>query len=217
MCSCTSPCTFSENCVSLVKNTHIIHTQNTHTKLKTNKNNKKCRDFLDAYYKMKISINLWRIYKFKVIFTFIRLQLYAFSPHPSTPPQLNPPPSPTSTLPLDFVHDFYFIKPGFFSNFINRMVYLKYSWPLNNTGLNYTSPDAQIFFNKYLYCFQSMAGSPLTMPFCIGGLRICGFVICEGSWNQSPMDTMRQFWGCQNLYMDFELWRMSAPPIPALF
>ena len=28
----------------------------------------------------------------------------AFSPHPSTPSQPNPPPSPTSTLPLDFVH-----------------------------------------------------------------------------------------------------------------
>ena len=34
----------------------------------------------------------------------IQLQMYAFSPHPSTPPQVNPPPSPTSTLPLGFVH-----------------------------------------------------------------------------------------------------------------
>ena len=41
---------------------------------------------------------------FKKIFIVIQLQLYAFSPHPSTPPQLNPPPSPPSTLPLDFVH-----------------------------------------------------------------------------------------------------------------
>ena len=40
---------------------------------------------------------------FFLIFIVIQLQLYAFSPHPSTPPQLNPPPSPTSTLPLDFV------------------------------------------------------------------------------------------------------------------
>ena len=30
------------------------------------------------------------------IFIVIQLQLYAFSPHPSTPPQPNPPPSPTS-------------------------------------------------------------------------------------------------------------------------
>ena len=29
-------------------------------------------------------------------FIVIQLQLYAFSPHPSNPPQLNPPPSPTS-------------------------------------------------------------------------------------------------------------------------
>ena len=31
---------------------------------------------------------------FLKIFIVIQLQLYAFSPHPSTPPQLNPPPSP---------------------------------------------------------------------------------------------------------------------------
>ena len=36
------------------------------------------------------------------IFIVIQLQLYAFSPHPSTPPQLNPPPSPTSTIPPRF-------------------------------------------------------------------------------------------------------------------
>ena len=41
---------------------------------------------------------------FLKIFIVIQLQLYAFSSHPSTPPQLNPPPSPTSALPLDFVH-----------------------------------------------------------------------------------------------------------------
>ena len=32
------------------------------------------------------------IHFFFKIFIVIRLQLYAFSPHPSTPPQLNPPP-----------------------------------------------------------------------------------------------------------------------------
>ena len=41
----------------------------------------------------------------------IQLQLSAFSPHPSTPPQLNPPPSPTSTLPLDFVHVSFIVAP----------------------------------------------------------------------------------------------------------
>ena len=35
-------------------------------------------------------------------FIVIQVQLYAFSSHPSTPPQLNPPPS--STSPLGFVH-----------------------------------------------------------------------------------------------------------------
>ena len=42
------------------------------------------------------------LFYFFKIFIVIQLQLCAFSPHPSTPPQLNPPPSPTSTLPLDF-------------------------------------------------------------------------------------------------------------------
>ena len=41
----------------------------------------------------------------------IRDRLYAFSPHPSTPPQVNPPPSPTSTLPLGFVHVSFIVVP----------------------------------------------------------------------------------------------------------
>ena len=45
--------------------------------------------------------------RFFLIFIDIQLQLYAFYPHPSTPPQLNPPPSPTFTLPIDFVHVLY--------------------------------------------------------------------------------------------------------------
>ena len=48
---------------------------------------------------------------FKKTFIVIQLQLYAFSPHPSTPPQLNPPPSPSSTLPLDFVHVSFIVVP----------------------------------------------------------------------------------------------------------
>ena len=48
---------------------------------------------------------------FCLIFIVIQLQLSAFSPHPSTPPQLNPPPSPTSTLPLDFVHVSFIVVP----------------------------------------------------------------------------------------------------------
>ena len=46
-----------------------------------------------------------------LIFIVIQLQLCAFAPHPSTPPQLNPPPSPTSTLPLDFVHVSFIVVP----------------------------------------------------------------------------------------------------------
>ena len=45
------------------------------------------------------------------IFICIQLQLYVFSPHPSTPPQVNPPPSPTSTLPLGFVHVSFIVVP----------------------------------------------------------------------------------------------------------
>ena len=39
----------------------------------------------------------------------IQLQLSAFSPHPYTPPQPNPPPS--STFPLDFVHVSFIVVP----------------------------------------------------------------------------------------------------------
>ena len=47
----------------------------------------------------------------KKFFIVIQLQLCAFSPHPSTPPQLNTPPSPTSTLPLDLVHVSFKVVP----------------------------------------------------------------------------------------------------------
>ena len=48
---------------------------------------------------------------FILIFIVVQLQLCAFSPHPSTPPQLKPPPSPTSTLSLDFVHVSFIVVP----------------------------------------------------------------------------------------------------------
>ena len=51
------------------------------------------------------------VWFFKKNFIVIQLQLYAFSPHPSTPPQPNPPPSPTSTLPRDFVHVSFIVVP----------------------------------------------------------------------------------------------------------
>ena len=50
-------------------------------------------------------------FSFKKIFTVIQLQLYAFSPHPSTPPQPIPPPYPTSTLPLGFVQVSFIVIP----------------------------------------------------------------------------------------------------------
>ena len=54
---------------------------------------------------LKVSFIFYFIYLFFIlIFIVIQLQLSAFSPHPSTPPQPNPPHFSTSTLPLDFVH-----------------------------------------------------------------------------------------------------------------
>ena len=54
-------------------------------------------DLIDNYRTFYFLIFIYLF--FKKIFIVIQLQLYAFSPHPSTPPQVNPPPSPTSTLP----------------------------------------------------------------------------------------------------------------------
>ena len=45
------------------------------------------------------------------LFIFIQLQFSAFSPLPSTPSQPVPPPSPTSTLPLDFVLVSFIVAP----------------------------------------------------------------------------------------------------------
>ena len=49
-------------------------------------------------------IYLFSLYLFFKNYFIVQLQLSAFSPHPSTPPQPNPPPSPASTLPFGFVH-----------------------------------------------------------------------------------------------------------------
>ena len=49
---------------------------------------------------------------FNLFFIVIQLQLYAFSPLPSSPPQLNPPPSPTLTIPPNFVHVSFIIVPA---------------------------------------------------------------------------------------------------------
>ena len=44
-------------------------------------------------------------------FIVVQLQLSAFSLHSSTPPQLNPSPSPASTLPLGFIHVSFIVVP----------------------------------------------------------------------------------------------------------
>ena len=50
-------------------------------------------------------------FQFLNYFIVVQLQLSAFSPHPSTPPQPNPPPSPASTLPLGFLHVSFIVVP----------------------------------------------------------------------------------------------------------
>ena len=66
--------------------------------------------YLGCYLSIRIQfINPERLNLFFLI--VIQLQLYAFSPHPSTPPQLNPPPSPPSTLPLGFVYVSFIVVP----------------------------------------------------------------------------------------------------------
>ena len=54
---------------------------------------------------------IYILFFFNFFFIVIQLQLYAFSPHPSIPPQLNPPPYPLSTLPLGFVHVSFIVVP----------------------------------------------------------------------------------------------------------
>ena len=53
---------------------------------------------------------LKKIFK-KNFVVVVQLELSAFSPHLSTPPQPNPPPSPASTLSLCFVHVSFIVVP----------------------------------------------------------------------------------------------------------
>ena len=54
---------------------------------------------------------LFLIFLFLNYFIVVQLQLSAFSPHLSIPPQPNSPPSPASTLPLGFVHVSFIVVP----------------------------------------------------------------------------------------------------------
>ena len=65
--------------------------------------------FLNSCFFILFQLDVY--FSFFLIFIVIQLQLSAFSPHPSTPPQLNPPPSPTSTLSLGFVHMSFIVVP----------------------------------------------------------------------------------------------------------
>ena len=63
-----------------------------------------------------VELGSFFFFKFLLFFIFIflivvQLHLSAFSPHTSTPPQTIPPPSPISTLPLDFVHVSFIVVP----------------------------------------------------------------------------------------------------------
>ena len=66
---------------------------------------------------MLLQINIFKdnkidtLFLYLFIFIAVQLQLSAFSPLHPTPPQTNPPPSPTSTLPLGFVHMYFIVVP----------------------------------------------------------------------------------------------------------
>ena len=108
-------------------------------------------------------INELKYIDFLKIVIVIQLQLYAFSPHPSTPPQLNPPPSPTSTLSLDFVHVSFIAVP------------VKIHWLLK-VNLSYT-------LGYDILSFLFIAGFSLLMFYgeclylCSWGMSICNFFL----------------------------------------
>ena len=67
--------------------------------------------YLFYFLKIFICIYCYFIYLFLNYFIVVQLQLSAFSPHPSLPPQPNPPPSLASTIPLGFVHVSFIVVP----------------------------------------------------------------------------------------------------------
>ena len=95
------------SCIHVGKQPHyFIEGQSSKSLPFHNRKIKKNTVFLDIA--STLNINVIFILK---IFSVIQLQLSAFSPHPSTPPQPDPPPSSASTLPLDFVHVSFIVVP----------------------------------------------------------------------------------------------------------
>ena len=80
---------------------------------------------------------LWLLF-FK-FFIVIQLQLCAFSPHPSTPPQPNPP-SPISTLPLDSVHVSFIVVPVIPSPHYDFFIYSEHKLFVRYVIYKYFSP-----------------------------------------------------------------------------
>ena len=89
-----------------------------------------CGATTGAFFLIEESISLGEVVLETYLFNFfqflnyfiVQLQLSAFSPHPSTPPQPNPPPSPASTLPLGFVQASFIVVPENFFKKINLIV-----------------------------------------------------------------------------------------------
>ena len=96
-------------------------------------------------------------FSFFLIFIVIQLQLYAFSPYASTPPQLNPPPSPTSTISPNFVHVSFIIVPAIPSS---HCPHPTPPWPL----LDCSQPQCLwLYFKTYIFKQKSYASDLPTL------------------------------------------------------
>ena len=84
-------------------------------------------------------------------FIVVQLQLSAFSSHPSTPPQANPPHALASTLPIGFVHVSFIVVP--------ENPFLHYTlppplWLLSDCSYFYISSYILFAFFLLLFMFQ---------------------------------------------------------------
>ena len=92
------------------------------------------------------------IYFFKNFYCY-SVTVVCLSPHPSTPPQLNPPPSPTSTLPLGFVHVSFIVVP------IPFIFFKKHS--LTTDNCNFLSWQINFIVLIVYFCIFSITIYPL--------------------------------------------------------